>query len=414
MRAVVVGGGVAGAAGAIALRRIGAEVTVHEAYDEPAGLVGSFVSLAANGLRALAVLGCLPQVRAAGFAVPWQRMWSSAGRPLGEVARGRARGDETVSVTLMRADLVAALRAEAVRLGARIVTGSRFDAARVRTCPDGDGVGVDLIVGADGMWSGVREVLDPEAPRPVYGGMYSVSGTSHANGPSADGPSVGIGTFNMIFARRGALLYLGAPDGSVWWSAQVSGPRPADVHAVGLDDLIDIYRTEERAVEILRATRRTHGATLHHVLARVPRHHRDRLVLIGDAAHPVGAGQGASMALEDAIALAQHLHAEGAVASPVAAAVVGRALDGYERQRRARVDKMVREATRNRDVKTAGPIARRMRNVIMPVVFPRGYEGATSWLHGYDPGALPAQTPGSLPVQAPGSPPAPTFGAPQA
>uniref|UniRef100_UPI0021C1394F FAD-dependent oxidoreductase n=1 Tax=Frankia gtarii TaxID=2950102 RepID=UPI0021C1394F len=381
------------------LRRIGAEVTVHEAYDEPAGPVGSFVSLAANGLRALAVLGCLPQVRAAGFALPWQRMWSSAGRSLGEVARGRARGDEMVSVTLMRADLVAALRAEAVRLGARIVTGSRFDAARVRACLDGDGV--DLIVGADGMWSGVREVLDPEAPRPVYGGMYSVSGISHV-----DGLGVDVGTFNMIFARRGAFLYLGAPDGSVWWSAQVSGPCPVDVHAVGIDDLIDIYRTEERAVEILRATRRIHGATLHHVLARVPRHHGDRLVLIGDAAHPVGAGQGASMALEDAIALAQHLHAEGVVASPVVASPVERALDGYERQRRARVDKMVREATRNRDVKTAGPIARRMRNVIMPVVFPRVYEGATSWLHGYDPGSLPARTSSS--------PLAPTLGTPRA
>ncbi|MCM3924764.1 FAD-dependent monooxygenase [Frankia sp. AiPs1] len=378
MRVVVVGGGVAGAASAIALRRIGAEVTVHEAHEEPAGPVGSFVSLAANGLRAVAVLGCLPRVREAGFAVPWQRMWSSAGRPLGEVARGRARADDMVSVTLMRADLVAALRAEAVRLGARIVTGSRLDAAHVRACLDG---GVDLVVGADGIWSGVREVLDPLAPRPVYGAMFSVSGVSRA-----DGLRVDAGTFNMIFARRGAFLHLGAPDGSVWWSAQVSGPRPADVHAVGLDDLLDIYRTEPRAVEILRATRRTHGATLHHVLARVPRHHGDRLVLVGDAAHPVGAGQGASMALEDAIALAQHLHAEGVQAE----GAVGRALDGYERQRRARVDKMAKEATRNREVKTARPIARRMRNVIMPIVFPRVYEGATSWLHGHDPGALPA------------------------
>lgn len=381
MRVVVVGGGVAGAASAIALRRIGAEVTVHEAHDAPAGPVGSFVSLAANGLRALAALGCLSPVCAAGFAVPWQRMWSSTGRPLGAVARGRAKGDDMISVTLMRADLVAALRAEAVRLGARIVTGSRLDATHVRAHLDDGG---DLVVGADGIWSGVREVLDPGAPRPVYGRMFSVSGVSRA-----DGLHVDPGTFNMIFARRGAFLHLGAPDGSVWWSAQVSGPRPADVQAVGLDDLLDTYRTEPRAVEILRATRQTHGATLHHVLARVPRQHGDRLVLVGDAAHPVGAGQGASTALEDAIALAQHLQAEGAV---------GPALDGYERQRRARTDRMAKEATRNRDVKTAGPIARRMRNVIMPVVFPRVYERATSWLHDYDPGVLPAQGHHALPA----------------
>ncbi len=41
MQAIVVGGGVAGSAGAIALARIGADVTVYEAYEDPAGPVGS-------------------------------------------------------------------------------------------------------------------------------------------------------------------------------------------------------------------------------------------------------------------------------------------------------------------------------------------------------------------------------------
>jgi 2-polyprenyl-6-methoxyphenol hydroxylase-like FAD-dependent oxidoreductase len=80
---VIVGGGVAGAASAIALRRIGAEVDVYEAYEDPAGPVGSFLSLAANGLRGLAALGCLSQVQEAGFPVAWQRMWSGNGKLLG-------------------------------------------------------------------------------------------------------------------------------------------------------------------------------------------------------------------------------------------------------------------------------------------------------------------------------------------
>jgi salicylate hydroxylase len=81
MRAVVVGGGVAGSASAIALARIGADVTVYEAYEDPAGPVGSYVSLAVNGLRALDALGCLPAVQAAGFPVARQRMWSGATSP---------------------------------------------------------------------------------------------------------------------------------------------------------------------------------------------------------------------------------------------------------------------------------------------------------------------------------------------
>lgn len=89
MRISVIGGGVAGAASAIALRRrTGAEVTVYEAYEDPAGRVGSFLSLAVNGQRALESLGCLPAVRAAGFQVAHQRMWSASGKLLGEVPRG--------------------------------------------------------------------------------------------------------------------------------------------------------------------------------------------------------------------------------------------------------------------------------------------------------------------------------------
>lgn len=166
MRVCVTGGGVAGSASAIALRRLGAEVTVYEAYEDPAGPVGSFVSLAANGLRCLELLGCLEPVTRAGFPVPRQRMWSGSGKLLGDVARGRLAEDPRPSVTVRRADLVAALRSEAVRSGARIVTGRRVTEPQA---------GADLVVGADGIWSSTRALVDPAAPRPRYAGMYTVS-----------------------------------------------------------------------------------------------------------------------------------------------------------------------------------------------------------------------------------------------
>src|ERR1700744_6421661 len=101
MRAVVMGGGVAGSASAIALARIGAEVTVYEAYEDPAGPVGSYVSLAVNGLRALDALGCLEPVQHAGFPVAGQLIGAGPGKLLGVVARGRNSGDSLQSVTLM-------------------------------------------------------------------------------------------------------------------------------------------------------------------------------------------------------------------------------------------------------------------------------------------------------------------------
>ncbi|MFJ1758510.1 hypothetical protein [Kitasatospora sp. NPDC088134] len=60
---------------------------------DPTGRVGSFLSLAVNGLRALDALGCLDAVRTAGFEVDRQRMWSGRGRLLGDVPRGGPAGD---------------------------------------------------------------------------------------------------------------------------------------------------------------------------------------------------------------------------------------------------------------------------------------------------------------------------------
>jgi salicylate hydroxylase len=371
MRIVVAGGGVAGAASAIALARAGAEVTVYEAHGDPAGPVGSFVSLAVNGLRALESLGCLPQVQASGFAVARQRMWAGNGKLLGDVARGRRPGDPLHSVTLMRADLVTVLRDAATRAGARIITGQPLTGRDLRGARV---VGADLVVGADGIWSAARRVVDPAAPEPAYAGLYSVSGVSEGlDGTGTAEP----GTWNMIFGRQGAFIYLPAPDGTIWWSAQVSAKVPPEQLAgVGPDELAALFRRERQAVAILRGARTVHAATLHHVLAPVRRWHGSDIVLIGDAAHPAGAGQGASMAIEDAVELAGQLSSPRAVAD---------ALARFDTARRDRAGKMAKIAAANRDAKTAGPVTAALRNLIMPVMFGRFYERATGWLYDYDP-----------------------------
>jgi salicylate hydroxylase len=373
MRAVVVGGGVAGSASAIALARIGADVTVYEAYEDPAGPVGSYVSLAVNGLRALDALGCLAAVQAAGFPVARQRMWSGRGKLLGDVARGRRPEDPLLSVTIMRPDLVTGLRAAALEAGARIVAGQRLDGPADQRAAD-----ADLVVGADGIWSATRRALDPASPTPTYAGLYSVSGTSGAMpaGLPTDG-------FNWIFAKRGVFIYLPAPDGTVWWTAQVSASAPpADPAAVSVPELTDLFGGEAQAAALLRAATSVRTANLGHVLRPVTRRHDGRIVLIGDAAHPVGAGQGASIALEDAVVLARHLAASGTDA-------IGAALAAFDAERQPRAGKLAGMETRNRDAKTAGPITTRMREVIMPHTFNRFYENATGWLYDYEPGLLP-------------------------
>ncbi|QFY05828.1 FAD-dependent oxidoreductase [Nonomuraea phyllanthi] len=399
MRVVVVGGGVAGSASAVALARIGAHVTVYEAYDDPAGPVGSFVSLSVNGLRGLEALGCLEAVQRAGFPVERQRMWSGRDRLLGDVPRGRRGGDPLHSVTLMRADLVRALREEATRAGARIAVGTRlgpapsgpltagadpYGALKAGADPYGPlTAGADLVVGADGIWSATRQTIDPTAPWPSYAGLYSISGVTdrpvHLPGDRPQG-------FNMVFARRGAFIYLPAPDGTVWWSAQVAAADPpADPAAVTLGELAGLFATEQTPHAVIRASSAVTAATLLHVLPPVTRRHDGRrTVLVGDAAHPVGAGQGASMAVEDAIALARELSATADIPAALAA---------FDRIRHDRTGKLARSAAANRDAKTAGPVAARLREIMMPFFFNRFYEKGTGWLYDHDPGQLPAGRP---------------------
>ena len=142
-----------------------------------------------------------------------------------------------------------------------------------------------------------------------------------------------------------------------------------------------LYATEPVAAAVLGAAKQIRTATLLHVLPPVRRRQDGRMVLVGDAAHPVGAGQGAAMALEDAVALARSLGTADTVAAGLAA---------FDGERQARTGKLAATAARNREAKTGGNVmTRRMREVIMPVMFPRFYEQATGWLYDWEPGQLP-------------------------
>ena len=225
------------------------------------------------------------------------------------------------SVTVMRADLVDALRAAALESGARIVTGQRLDREAVRRTAD-----ADLVVGADGIWSVTRSILDPSAPQPVYAGLYLVSGVSGT--VPAGLPRNG---FNWVFGPHGVFIFIPAPDDTVWWTTQVAAPEPPpDLAAIGLPELTRLFGTEVQAAAVLAVATTVGPAHLGHMLRPPTCRYHDRLVIIGDAAHPVGAGQGASIALEDAVILARDLAGAAPEAIPAALAAFDR-----ERQPRA-------------------------------------------------------------------------------
>src|SRR5438132_4228887 len=76
--ALVIGGGIAGQVGALALAKAGIEPTVYEAYDGPADGIGAVFMVAPNGLDALRIVGVDEQVQRIGQ--PIQRMVTEYGR----------------------------------------------------------------------------------------------------------------------------------------------------------------------------------------------------------------------------------------------------------------------------------------------------------------------------------------------
>jgi FAD-dependent urate hydroxylase len=104
--------------------------------------------------------------------------------------------------------------------------------------------------------------------------------------------------------------------------------------------------------------------------------HGDRMVLVGDAAHATSpaSGQGASMAIEDAVELGRCLRD---LPDPGAAFAV------YERLRRGRVERVVANGARSSNMKAAGPVARVLRDALLPIFLRRQAERAHEWLHGY-------------------------------
>lgn len=373
----IIGGGIAGPVAAIALRKAGFDAVVHEAYDEGADGVGAFLTLATNGLAALRVLDLEDAVRAHGFPTPTMRLRLGS-RVLAEFPMTGGRPDAPTTVTLKRADLYRVLRDEAVRRGARVEYGKRLVGAEADAdgvtarFADGSSARGELLVGADGLRSTLRTVIDPHAPAPRYVPLLNTGG--YARGVTVDAEP---GVAEMAFGKRAFFGHLPHPDGSVWWFANLprrTEPSAAELAAVGPEGwrrrLLDLFADDDiPAVDLIRATPEVMPGWSTYDFPSVPTWRRGRMVIIGDAAHATSpaAGQGASMAVEDAVELARCLRD---LPDP------DRALAAYERLRRGRVEKVVATGKRNGDSKAPGRLGR----LLLPLALRLRPPGDQSWL----------------------------------
>jgi FAD-dependent urate hydroxylase len=370
-KALIAGGGIAGPVTAMALQRAGIEAVVYEAHVPGPGDAGSYLTVATNGLDALRAIDADQVVLANGFPTPTNVLLSGTGRRLGAVSNGGRLADGTVSHTIKRARLYRALQEEAAARGIRIEHGRRLVGAEVAA---GGGVVAafeggtratgDLLVGADGVHSTTRRLLDPAAPAGRYVGLVNFGGYTPDSAGTAEP-----GAWHMIFGRRAFFGYVVDSDGGTVWFANVPRPavtaaeRAATSNQQWQRQLVELFAGDHGpASDLIAAGTLELAGDSTHDLPSVPTWHKGPMVIVGDAAHAPSptSGQGASMAAEDAVVLAQCLRDLPGIPQALAA---------YERKRRSRVERIVAQGARTGSAKTPGPVGRVLRDLALPLVF---------------------------------------------
>lgn len=370
--AIIIGGGIAGPATAMALAKAGIEATVYEARPGGADRTGAFLTLAVNGIDALRTLGpgTATAAVAAGFPTPEITLRTHTGKRLGVTSTGGALADGTVPHTIRRADLYQALHSQAVAAGISVLHGKRLISAQegpggIRaTFADGTQARADILVGCDGVYSTVRQLIDPAAPAPSYAGLLNTGG--FATGVPVD---TAPGSYEMIFGKQAFFGYATAPGGQVWWFANLPHrrePRRGEAQTAGTEQwrqrFTEIYAGDAGpALELIAATPSFAPMTPIHTLPHLRRWHTGRMIVIGDAAHAPSptSGQGASLSIEDAVHLATSLRD----IQPASAAFAH-----LEAVRRPRVEKIIKAAARINSNKAPGPAGRMARDLLLPVI----------------------------------------------
>lgn len=390
MHVLVVGGGIGGLTAALALEKRGHTVTVTE-QSGVISEVGAGLQLSPNAMKVLNALGVGARVMTDAFRPQAAEMrWGRSGRkifsiPLRKAAMNRW-GAEYIHVH--RADLIEALRAELVaRAPDSVVLGYRLERYENRgdkiiaTFAGGETIETDLLIGADGIHSAVRDqMLGPDKPEFTGCVAWRATAPVTALGNHAPPPTASV----WVGPRRHAVTYLLRRGSLANFVGVVEHKTPGDESwtATGAKEqaLKDFKRWHPSVTGIIEAADSMNRWALYG-RKPLPKWSDGRATLLGDACHPMlpFLAQGAAMAIEDAWALAACLDAEGDIPA---------ALEAYEARRKPRVSRVQEGARANSKLYHRGnPITRFGLYVPMAMAAraaPGFVRSRLDWIYSYD------------------------------
>lgn len=310
LKILVIGGGIGGLTSAIALRREGFAVDVIE-RDPTWSVYGVGIIQQGNVIRAMKDLGILDDYIEAGFGFDHVDVFIPTGQQVAHIPTPKLVEGYPSNVGIGRKALHKVLGDRAKAAGAEIRLGITADTLS----DNGDGVDVvfsdgtsgryDLVIGADGLYSRTRSQIFPDAPAPAFTGQsvwrYNLQRTPDVTGLCAYEGPIGIGLVPLSDAQM--YIFVTTPE--------PGNPRyPQDILASALRSKLD--RAISPSIVALKDQITVNEEVVYKPLEWLfldGDWHKGRIVLLGDAVHATTPhlGQGAGMAIEDSIVLAQEL-----------------------------------------------------------------------------------------------------------
>jgi FAD-dependent urate hydroxylase len=317
LRILVVGAGIGGLGAARALRQRGLAVDVVER--EPAWThTGVGIYLPGNATRALRALGLESAVAERASRIPHQRLCDHRGRLLADIDLADLWRDVGPCLALHRADLHEVLASHAepmpVRMGVSLQQLSQRDDTVTVEFGDGTADRYDLVIGADGIHSTVRQlVVGAGAVRPL--GQVAWRFVTEC--------PLEVTTWTVLLGRDVTFLAVPIGRGRVYCYCDApadSTPRPGGDDVTGrLAELLTGFAAPVPAIlDTLGPDGAVHVGPIEEVT--LDRWSRGSVLLVGDAAHATSPNmaEGAAMALEDGLVLAECLASGRGIAQTVA------------------------------------------------------------------------------------------------
>lgn len=383
-KVIIIGAGVAGPILALQLKKRGFEPEIFESRSEGNIKEGAFLGLTPNGLNVLKEYIDLNLLKE-DYTPGSMKFFNAKGKQIAEVDTAYQKqqyGVETIQIK--RANLNKYVRMAAIDAGIKISYNKKFIRCHEENelitayFADGTKADADIMIGCDGMFSEVRNQLFPNVSAIKYTKLISTGG--YAKVPELSKP---LDSIRMTFGERGFFAYSVSDKGEVWWFNNYFREEKPKLQEIEKklkteiqDHLVNVHKNDDPLFS--KIIKNSHEIIAYPIfdLPKLLHWHKGRVCLIGDAAHGISPhiGQGASLALEDTIVIAEllKLHKDYRTAFQI-----------FQSHRQPRVEKIIKSAREvgNTKIKT-NPIVAWFRDHLLGFFIGRQIQ-QLGWIYGW-------------------------------